>query len=76
MEYLREFESICKTVEPMNPGTQGYSLTKKTEGQKSRETVPLNCNTTNEYFKILHTSADDYWLEDFQLYYKIGEKSF
>jgi hypothetical protein len=26
----------------MNQGTQGYSLTIKTEGRKSRETVPLN----------------------------------
>jgi hypothetical protein len=26
----------------MNQGTQGYSLTKKTEGRKFRETVPLN----------------------------------
>jgi hypothetical protein len=26
----------------MNQGTQGYSLTKKTEGRKSRDTVPLN----------------------------------
>jgi hypothetical protein len=26
----------------MNQGTQGYSLTKKTEGQKSRETFTLN----------------------------------
>jgi hypothetical protein len=25
----------------MNQGTQGYSLTKKTRGRKSRETVPL-----------------------------------
>jgi hypothetical protein len=25
----------------MNQRTQGYSLTKKTEGRKSRETVPL-----------------------------------
>jgi hypothetical protein len=25
----------------MNQGTHGYSLTKKTKGQKSRETVPL-----------------------------------
>jgi hypothetical protein len=25
----------------MNQGTQGYRLTKKTEGRKSRETVPL-----------------------------------
>jgi hypothetical protein len=26
----------------MNQGTQGYCLPKKTEGRKSRETVPLN----------------------------------
>jgi hypothetical protein len=26
----------------MNQGTQGYSLTNKTEGRKSRDTVPLN----------------------------------
>jgi hypothetical protein len=26
----------------MNQGTQGYSLTKKTEGRKSRDTVSLN----------------------------------
>jgi hypothetical protein len=26
----------------MNQGTQGYSLMKKTEGQKSRDTVPLS----------------------------------
>jgi hypothetical protein len=25
----------------MNQGTQGYSLTKKTEGRKSRDTVSL-----------------------------------
>jgi hypothetical protein len=25
----------------MNQGTQGYSLMKRTEGRKSRETVPL-----------------------------------
>jgi hypothetical protein len=26
----------------MNQGTQGYRLTKKAEGRKSRETVPLS----------------------------------
>jgi hypothetical protein len=26
----------------MNQGTQGYNLTKKTEGRKSRDTVSLN----------------------------------
>jgi hypothetical protein len=28
----------------MNQGTEGYSLTKKTEGRKSRDTVSLNWN--------------------------------
>jgi hypothetical protein len=27
----------------MNQGTQGYSLTEKTEGRKSRDTVSLTC---------------------------------
>jgi hypothetical protein len=31
VEYLREFESICKTILAHESGTQGYSLTKKTE---------------------------------------------
>jgi hypothetical protein len=26
----------------MNQGTQGYNLTKKTEGRKARETIPIN----------------------------------
>jgi hypothetical protein len=30
----------------MNQGTQGYSLTKKTKGRKSRNTVPLNQHCT------------------------------
>jgi hypothetical protein len=32
----------------MNQGTQGYRLTKETEGRKSRETVPLNVNSDAE----------------------------
>jgi hypothetical protein len=43
VEYLREYESICKTVlAHESGGTQGYSSTKKTEGRKSRDTAPLN----------------------------------
>jgi hypothetical protein len=30
----------------MNQGTQGYSLMKKTEGRKSRDTVPLSSLTS------------------------------
>jgi hypothetical protein len=30
----------------MDHGTQGYCLTKNTEGQKSRETVSLICDTS------------------------------
>jgi hypothetical protein len=38
VEYLREFESMCKTVLAHE---SGYRLTKKTEGRNSRDTVPL-----------------------------------
>jgi hypothetical protein len=31
----------------MNQGTQGYSLTKKTEGRKSRDTVSLRFTCIN-----------------------------
>jgi hypothetical protein len=34
----------------MKQGTQGYSLTKKTEGRKSRETVPFKFHCHNEFF--------------------------
>jgi hypothetical protein len=36
----------------MNQGTQGYSLMKKTEGRKSRDTVPLSKNTTLILYSI------------------------
>jgi hypothetical protein len=32
---------FCTVPQPMNQGTQGYRLTKKTKGRKSCETVPL-----------------------------------
>jgi hypothetical protein len=41
VENLREFESICKTVLAHESGDPGYCLTKKTEGRKSHDTVPL-----------------------------------
>jgi hypothetical protein len=54
IEYLREFESICKTGLAMQAqGPQGYSLTKKTEGRKSRETVPLSSLAeTMQHFRV------------------------
>jgi hypothetical protein len=42
IEYLREFESICKTVLAHESGDPGAQFNEKSEGQKSRETVPLN----------------------------------
>jgi hypothetical protein len=36
------------SVLAMNEGTQGYCLTKKTEGRKSRDTFPLNGPTGNK----------------------------
>jgi hypothetical protein len=38
----------------MNQGTQGYSLTKKTEGRKSRDTVSLNLSAPPS--SLPHTS--------------------
>jgi hypothetical protein len=41
VEYLREFESICKTVLAHWSGDPGVQFNEKTEGRKSRQTVPL-----------------------------------
>jgi hypothetical protein len=41
IEYLREFEFIFKTALAHESGDPGYCLSKKTEGRKSRENVPL-----------------------------------
>jgi hypothetical protein len=41
----------------MNQGTQGYCLPKKTEGRKSRETVPLN--QTSKLFEF-HDSYEPF----------------
>jgi hypothetical protein len=41
VEDLRKCESICKTVLAHESGDPGVQLTKKTEGRKSRDTVPL-----------------------------------
>jgi hypothetical protein len=42
VEYLLEFESICKTVLAHESGDPGVQFNEKTEGRKSRETAPLN----------------------------------
>jgi hypothetical protein len=42
IEYLREFESICKTVLAHESGDPGVQFNEKTVGRKSRETVPLS----------------------------------
>jgi hypothetical protein len=41
VEYLRKFESICKTVLAHESEDPGVQFNEKTEGPKSRETVPL-----------------------------------
>jgi hypothetical protein len=42
IEDLRKFESICKTVLAHESGDPGVQVNEKTEGRKSRDTVPLN----------------------------------
>jgi hypothetical protein len=43
--YLDEFEAELKKALALNQGPRGYYLMKKTEGRKSRETVPLMLKT-------------------------------
>jgi hypothetical protein len=58
----------------MNQGTQGYSLTKKIEGRKYRETVPLK-NKNYSVIKLLQLSWDYLQLLYFgRQYSKAGKK--
>jgi hypothetical protein len=41
IEDLREIKSICKTILAHESGDPGVQLNEKTEGQKSRDAVPL-----------------------------------
>jgi hypothetical protein len=42
IDFLSEYEAIyAKRLQPMNQGPRGDCLMKKTEGRKSRDTVPL-----------------------------------
>jgi hypothetical protein len=41
VEYLCKFEFICKIVLAHESGYPGVQYNEKTEGRKSRETVPL-----------------------------------
>jgi hypothetical protein len=41
IEYLRKYESIFETASACNPGDPGVLFAEKTEGRKSRDTVPL-----------------------------------
>jgi hypothetical protein len=52
IEYLREFESICKTVLAHESVDPGVKFNEKTVGQKSRDTVPLIFHNKN-YFSVL-----------------------
>jgi hypothetical protein len=40
-EFLGDFEAICKTALARESGPPGDCLIKKSEGRKSRDTVPL-----------------------------------
>jgi hypothetical protein len=42
IEYVREYEFIFKTALAHESGDLGVLFAEKTEGRKSRETVPLN----------------------------------
>jgi hypothetical protein len=42
IEYLREYDFIFETALAHESGDPGVLILKKTEGRKSRDTVPLN----------------------------------
>jgi hypothetical protein len=58
IEYLREFESICKTVLAHESGDPGVQFNEKTEGKKSRETVPLMSWSLCTYFQYNHVISE------------------
>jgi hypothetical protein len=55
IEFLREFESICKTVLAHESGDPGVQFAEKPQRSKSRETVPL---TQSSYRKVLIPGSD------------------
>jgi hypothetical protein len=48
VEQLHEFKFICKTVLAHESGDPGVQFNEKTEGQKSRDTVPLKKKTKGQ----------------------------
>jgi hypothetical protein len=51
IEYFCEFESTCKTVLAHESGDPGVQFNEKTEGRKSRDTVPLKFNVQRNFSK-------------------------
>jgi hypothetical protein len=54
IEYLREFQFICKTVLAYESGDPGVQFNEKTEGRKSRETVTLKSRIFQQKFLLLN----------------------
>jgi hypothetical protein len=52
IKYLCEYKFIFETALAMNQGAQGYWLMKKTEGQKSRDSVPLKTTELNYVYYV------------------------
>jgi hypothetical protein len=55
IEYLREYEFIFETALDHESGGPGVLIDEKTEGRKSRDTVPLRAQICEDNF--VHTSA-------------------
>jgi hypothetical protein len=61
-EFLCEFASICQNILTRWSLTQVILIhEKKTEGQKSRETVPLIAGKTEQYLRTCRSKGADGW---------------
>jgi hypothetical protein len=55
IEYLREYDFIFKTALAHESGEPGVLFAEKTEGQKSRETVPFNAKKGSVFIQYFYT---------------------
>jgi hypothetical protein len=59
-DFLGEYEAICETALSRESGPYvwwGWLMKKKTEGQKSRDIVPLKCGMMKLTFHMLCRTA-------------------
>jgi hypothetical protein len=71
LEYLGEYEAICKTVLARGSGPKGEMFYEKTEGLKSRDIVPLITFLQISLWYVLGTGPSAEYLHNFLYYYVV-----